>query len=117
MERILLPRLHCFFYHSFSSLRLPQLLPRPRTSRSCWIGSFRARMRRSCPQDKGYYKAEGVTVDTIDAGRGATNVAVAVAGGAYQFGWVDMPSLVRFNAQNPAAPLVAVYVSFDETPL
>src|SRR5262252_2916615 len=68
-------------------------------------------------QDKGYYKAEGVTVDTIDAGRGATNVAVAVAGGAYHFGWVDMPSLVRFNAQNPAAPLIAVYVSFDETPL
>jgi hypothetical protein len=68
-------------------------------------------------QDKGYYKAEGVTVDAIDAGRGATNVAVAVAGGAYQFGWVDMPSLVRFNAQNPAAPLFAVYVSFDETPL
>jgi NitT/TauT family transport system substrate-binding protein len=68
-------------------------------------------------QDKGYYKAEGVTVDTIDAGRGATNVAVTVAGGAYHFGWVDMPSLVRFNAQNPAAPLIAVYVSFDETPL
>ena len=68
-------------------------------------------------QEKGYYKAEGVTVDTIDAGRGATNVAVSVAGGAYHFGWVDLPSLVRFNAQNPAAPLVAVYVSFDETPL
>jgi hypothetical protein len=30
-------------------------------------------------QEKGYYKAEGVTVDTIDAGRGATNVAVTVA--------------------------------------
>jgi NitT/TauT family transport system substrate-binding protein len=68
-------------------------------------------------QEKGYYKAEGVTVDTIDAGRGATNVAVTVAGGVHQFGWVDMPSLVRFNAQNPAAPLIAVYVSFDETPL
>ncbi|MEX0828184.1 MAG: ABC transporter substrate-binding protein [Haliea sp.] len=68
-------------------------------------------------QQKGYYKAEGVTVEAIDAGRGATNVAVSVAGGAYHFGWVDMPSLVRFNAQNPAAPLLAVYVSFDETPL
>jgi NitT/TauT family transport system substrate-binding protein len=68
-------------------------------------------------QDKGYYKDEGISVDTIDAGRGATNVAVTVAGGAYQFGWVDMPSLVRFNAQNPGAPLIAVYVSFDETPL
>ncbi|MFL6799142.1 MAG: ABC transporter substrate-binding protein [Xanthobacteraceae bacterium] len=68
-------------------------------------------------QEKGYFQAEGVTVDTIDAGRGATNVAVTVAGGAYQFGWVDMPSMIRFNAQNPAAPLLAVYVSFDETPL
>jgi NitT/TauT family transport system substrate-binding protein len=68
-------------------------------------------------QEKGYYKDAGIAVDAIDAGRGATNVAVTVAGGAYQFGWVDMPSLVRFNAQNPAAPLIAVYVSFDETPL
>ncbi len=32
-------------------------------------------------QEKGYYKAEGVTVDAIDAGRGATNVATAVAAG------------------------------------
>jgi NitT/TauT family transport system substrate-binding protein len=68
-------------------------------------------------QEKDYFKAAGVTVDAIDAGRGATNVAVSVAGGAYQFGWVDMPSMVRFNAANPASPLVAVYVSFDETPL
>src|SRR5712692_1136512 len=68
-------------------------------------------------QDKGYFKAAGVDVDAIDAGRGATNVAVSVAGGAYQFGWVDMPSMIRFNAQNPASPLVAVYVSFDASPL
>jgi NitT/TauT family transport system substrate-binding protein len=68
-------------------------------------------------QEKGYFKAEGINVDAIDAGRGATNVAVAVAGGVYQFGWVDLPSMIRFNAANPAAPLLAVYVSFDETPL
>src|SRR6266849_4744653 len=68
-------------------------------------------------QDKGYFKAEGVTVDTIDAGKGATNVAVSVAGGVYQFGWVDLPSMIRFNAANPASPLLAVYVSFDESPL
>ena len=55
-------------------------------------------------QDKGYFKAEGVTVDAIDAGRGATNVAVSVAGGVYQFGWVDLPSMIRFNAANPASP-------------
>ncbi len=67
-------------------------------------------------QDKGYYRANGVTVDSIDAGRGATNVAVSVAGGVYQFGWVDLPSMILFNAQNPASPLIAVYMSFDETP-
>ena len=68
-------------------------------------------------QDKGYFKADGVTVDTIDAGKGATNVAVAVAGGVYQFGWVDLPSMIRFNAANPASPLLAVYLSFDASPL
>jgi NitT/TauT family transport system substrate-binding protein len=68
-------------------------------------------------QKKGYFKDAGVTVDAIDPGKGATNVAVAVAGGAYQFGWVDLPSMIRFNAANPAAPLIAVYISFDDTPL
>src|SRR5262245_27917622 len=67
--------------------------------------------------DKGYFKSEGVTVDALDAGKGATNVAVSVAGGAYQFGWVDLPTMIKFNAQNPASPLIAVYVSFDQTPL
>jgi NitT/TauT family transport system substrate-binding protein len=68
-------------------------------------------------QDKGYFKAAGVAVDAIDKGNGATNVAVTVASGAYQFGWVDMPSMILFNAKNPTAPLIAVYVSFDQTPL
>src|SRR5215471_8489342 len=67
-------------------------------------------------QDKGYYRANGITVDSIDGGRGATNVAVSVAGGAYQFGWVDLPSMILFNAQNPRSPLIAVYMSFDQTP-
>jgi len=68
-------------------------------------------------QDKGYFKAAGVTVDAIDKGNGATNVAVTVASGAYQYGWVDVPSMILFNAKNPSTPLIAVYVSFDQTPL
>jgi NitT/TauT family transport system substrate-binding protein len=67
-------------------------------------------------QEKGYYKEGGLNV-TIDAGRGATNVAVSVASNVYNFGWVDLPTMIKFNAQNPAAPLIGVYVSFDETPL
>ena len=68
-------------------------------------------------QEKGYFKDGGITVDAIDKGNGATNVAVTVGSGAYQFGWVDVPSLVLFNAKNPGTPLIAVYVSFDATPL
>jgi len=67
-------------------------------------------------QTKGYYKSEGLNV-AIDSGKGATNVAVAVAGGAYQFGMVDMPTLINFNAKNPATPLIAVYIYFDSNPL
>lgn len=67
-------------------------------------------------QEKGYYKEGGLNA-TIDAGKGATNVAVSVASNVYNFGWVDMPTMIKFNAQNPSSPLIAVYISFDETPL
>lgn len=67
-------------------------------------------------QEKGYYKSNGLNV-TVDAGKGATNVAVSVASGVYNFGWVDLPTMIKFNAQNPTAPLIATYISFDETPL
>lgn len=67
-------------------------------------------------QEKGYYKSNGLNV-TIDGGKGATNVAVSVASGVYNFGWVDIPTMIKFNAQNPTAPLIATYISFDETPL
>jgi len=67
-------------------------------------------------REKGYFKQNGLNV-SIDPGKGATNVAVSVAGGVYDFGWVDMPSMIRFNAQNPSSPLLAVYISFDDSPL
>lgn len=66
-------------------------------------------------KENGYFKEAGLDV-AIDAGKGATNTAVNVAGGVYQFGYVDLPSLVRFNAQNPKMPLEMVYISFDDTP-
>jgi NitT/TauT family transport system substrate-binding protein len=67
-------------------------------------------------QDRGYFKSEGVNVEAIDGGKGATNTAVSVASGVYQFGFVDLPAMIRFNAQNPGSPLVAVYMSFDDSP-
>lgn len=67
-------------------------------------------------KEKGYYNAEGLNV-TIDAGKGGTNTAVSVASNVYQFGYVDMVTMVNFNVQNPSNPLIAVYMAFDETPL
>jgi ABC-type nitrate/sulfonate/bicarbonate transport system substrate-binding protein len=55
-------------------------------------------------EDKGYFKAEDVTVDAIDRGNGATNVAVTVASGAYHYGWVDVPSMILFNAKTSRRP-------------
>jgi NitT/TauT family transport system substrate-binding protein len=66
--------------------------------------------------EKGYFRDEGLNV-AVDAGRGAANVAVSVASNVYQFGWVDMPTLVKFNAENPGNPLIATYISFDNSPL
>ncbi len=65
---------------------------------------------------KGYFKDEGLNVQ-IDSGKGATNVAVSVASGTYQFGLVDLPAMVNFDAHNPATPLIAVYMYFGRTPL
>jgi NitT/TauT family transport system substrate-binding protein len=66
-------------------------------------------------KELGYFQDAGIDV-AIDGGKGATNTAVNIASGVYQFGYLDMPSLIRFNAQNPQTPLQMVYVSFDDTP-
>lgn len=65
---------------------------------------------------RGYFKEVGANV-AIDSGAGSTNVAVSVASGAYQFGLLDLPTLIKFNAQNPNQALLVVYVAFDETPV
>jgi NitT/TauT family transport system substrate-binding protein len=67
-------------------------------------------------QKNGYFAKNNVTVQ-VDPGAGATNVAVSVAGGAYQFGMVDMPTVVKFDAENPNTPLTGVYMYFDDSPL
>jgi len=36
---------------------------------------------------------------TAPASAPTKNVAVKVGGGAYQYGWVDMPSMIRFNSR------------------
>ena len=52
--------------------------------------------------DKGYFKAEGLDV-TIDTGRGSREAIPRVASGAYDAGFGDVNSLIRFRDENPAS--------------
>ena len=62
--------------------------------------------------DKGFYKAEGLDV-TIDPGSGSVEGINRVASGAYQLGFADINSLVKYR-DNPAnSPIRAVQMVYD----
>src|SRR5499427_169215 len=60
--------------------------------------------------DKGYYKAEGLTV-TIDSGPGSV---ARVAAGTYPIGFFDINSLVKFRDQNPDKKVQAVLMIYNK---
>lgn len=65
--------------------------------------------------EKGYYAAEGLDV-TIDTGAGSTEALPRVATGAYQFGFGDINSLMKFRDQNPGLDVKAVMMMYDVPP-
>jgi NitT/TauT family transport system substrate-binding protein len=65
-------------------------------------------------QDNGFFKKEGLKVQ-VDRGNGSTDAVVRVASGTYDFGWSEMSSIVKYNAENPNNPLVAVYVTHENS--
>ncbi len=67
------------------------------------------------PLDKGYYKAEGLDV-TIDAAAGSLEPIQRVASGAYDIGFGDINSLIKFRDANPAAPVKAVFMVYNRPP-
>ncbi len=66
--------------------------------------------------EKGEFSRRGINA-TIDRGTGSADVMVRVASGAYQFGWADIATMVKFNAENPDKPLIAGYVTGGNSPL
>ena len=66
--------------------------------------------------EKGVFTNRGLDVQ-LDRGNGTGDTLVRVASGAYDFGWADIGSMIKFNALNPGKGLVAVYVSGDKSPL
>ena len=62
--------------------------------------------------DKGYYKDEGLEV-TIDPGSGSVEGINRVASGAYQMGFADINSLVKYRDNPRNAAVQAVMMVYD----
>jgi NitT/TauT family transport system substrate-binding protein len=65
-------------------------------------------------QDNGFFKKQGLEV-RVDRGSGSTDAVVKVAAGAYDIGWSEMSSIVKFNSEHPDTPLLAVYITHENS--
>jgi NitT/TauT family transport system substrate-binding protein len=67
------------------------------------------------PQDRGYYRTEGLEV-AIEEGASPLDPITRVASGAYELGFADINALIRYRDQNPAAPVKAVFMLYNKPP-
>jgi NitT/TauT family transport system substrate-binding protein len=68
----------------------------------------------SLAEDRGLFRREQLAV-RMDRGFGSGDTIVKVGSGAYDLGFADINSAVKFNAENPANRLVSIYQVFDRT--
>ncbi|MCB1485937.1 MAG: ABC transporter substrate-binding protein [Bauldia sp.] len=64
-------------------------------------------------QEKGYFADEGLDV-TVDTGSGSVEPINRVASGAYDMGFGDINSVIKFNDQNPDTALKSVYMVYNK---
>jgi NitT/TauT family transport system substrate-binding protein len=67
------------------------------------------------PQDKGYFRSEGLEL-TIDEAASALDPITRVASGAYELGFADFNGLIRYRDQHPTAPIKAIFVVYNKPP-
>jgi NitT/TauT family transport system substrate-binding protein len=67
------------------------------------------------PQDRGYYRNEGLDV-TVEEGASGLESITRVASGGYELGFADINALIRYRDHNPAAAVKAVYMLFNKPP-
>ena len=65
-------------------------------------------------EDRGVFRREGLAV-RMDRGFGSGDTAVKVASGAYDIGYTDVSTMVKFNAENPDKRIVSIYQVLDRT--
>lgn len=64
-------------------------------------------------EDNGYFAEEGLNV-SFDIGNGSVEVIPRVATGAYQMGFGDINSLIKFLDEDPSQPIKAVMMVYDK---
>ena len=67
------------------------------------------------PQDKGYFKTEGLDV-TVDDAASPLEPITRVASGSYDMAFADVNALIRYRDQNPSAPVKAVFIVYNKPP-
>src|ERR1700756_5867740 len=65
-------------------------------------------------KEKGFYADEGIDLE-IQEGRGSATVTQVVAANGVQFGYVDVPTMMRATIKG--APVMAVGVALRTTPM
>src|SRR5712671_3591256 len=67
------------------------------------------------PQDKGYFKTEGLDI-TVDDAASPLEPITRVASGSYDMAFADINALIRYRDQNPSAPVKAVFIVYNKPP-
>jgi NitT/TauT family transport system substrate-binding protein len=67
------------------------------------------------PQDRGYFRNEGLDV-TVDEAATALEPITRVASGAYEMGLADINTLIKYRDQHPSPPLKAVFMLYNKPP-
>ena len=67
------------------------------------------------PEDRGYYKAEGLEV-VIDQGNGSGAAVPLVANGTYDVGFGDINALIELAGRKPEDAPIAVYIIYNQPP-
>src|SRR5262249_2845694 len=67
------------------------------------------------PQDKGYFRSEGLDV-TVDEAATVLEPITRVASGGYEMALADINTLIKYRDQHPAAPIKAIFIVYNKPP-
>ncbi|MCR0981228.1 ABC transporter substrate-binding protein [Roseomonas populi] len=68
----------------------------------------------SLADDRGIFRQNGINL-RMDRGFGSGDTTVKIASGAYDIGYTDVSTMVKFNAENPDKKIVSIYQVLDRT--